>query len=138
MMNRPLTIAIALLLSGCAAKSAPEVVPEPMPALAPVVRRPAPLPLPPIPPDVASVATLTPPEIVVAADQARTDATGYVAWTHSKAANIDRLTTLTAALNTAIAQMQAGKVGGKYRPTDVTAARLALRELRSFLATKGD
>lgn len=138
MMNRPLTIAIVLLLSGCAAKDVPDAVPqpEPLPLPAPPVRRSAPLPVPPVPPD--TVAALTPPEILVAADQARADAVGYVAWAHSKAENIDRLTTLTSSLNATVAQMRAGKAAGKYRATDVMAARLALRELRSFLASKGD
>lgn len=124
------TLALALFLSGCAATPPPEPMPlPPEPVVTPIVRRPSPPP---------TIATLTPPEIVVAADQAHRDATGYVAWSKSKPENIDRLTTLTAALNTAVAQMKAGRAQGRYRPTDVVAARAALRELREFLIHKGD
>ena len=128
---------LALLLSGCGASPAPE----------PLILPPDPPPVqqaqraqPKAPPVAApsTITTLTASEIVVAADQARVDATGYVAWKHSKAENIDRLTTLTTNLTAAVSQMQAGRVRGKYKPTDVVAARGALRELRSFLANKGD
>lgn len=137
MMNRPLTIALMLLLSGCHAKTVLDAPPpEPMVVIERPARHFVPLPVPPVPPD--TVAALTPTEIIVASDQARTDATGYVAWSASKPENIDRLTTLTASLNVAVAQMRAGRMHGKYAPTDVIAARAALKELRSFLATKGD
>jgi hypothetical protein len=141
-MKRPLTFAVTLLLAGCASKPVPDVLilpPEPPPAL-PVARHLAPVPPPPLPPldPPASVARLSPSEILIAADQARADANGYVAWKRSKPENIDRLTTLTATLNIAVAQMRAGRVRGKYAPTDIIAARAALHELRSFLATKGD
>lgn len=130
-MRRP--IVLALLLSGCAASPAPDPLilpPDPPPiAVEPVVRAPA---------KSSAPAPLTPSEIIVAADQGRTDATGYVAWKHSKAENIDRLTTLTAALNAAVAKMRAGYANGKYVTTDVMAARSALAELRSFLSNKGD
>lgn len=127
------TLALAVILSGCAATPPPEpmpVPPSPEPVVIPAARRP--LPAPP------TIATLTPPEIVVAADQAHRDAVGYVAWSRSKPEIIDRLTTLTANMNAAVAQLKAGRVQGRYRPTDVLAARAALRELRSFLANKGD
>jgi hypothetical protein len=125
------TLAIAVLLAGCSAAPASQDDP---------------LPLPPDPPPApiahqsppATVATLTPPEIVLAAEQAHRDASGYVAWRLSKPENIDRLTTLTANMNAAVAVMKAGRVRGRYKPTDVLAARAAVRELRSFLANKGD
>lgn len=125
------TLALAIVLSGCAATPPPEpMLVPPEPVLMPIVRQ-----APPHPPTIAA---LTPPEIVVAAEQAHRDATGYVAWSRSKPENIDRLTTLTANMNAAIAQMKDGHARGRYRPTDVLAARAALNELRSFLKNKGD
>jgi hypothetical protein len=114
------TLAAVLILSGCAAT-------QPPPVSAPVD-----------PPAPSTIATLTPPEIAAAADQARRDAAGYVAWSFSRPENIDRLTTLTTGLDAAIARMKAGRVRGRYRPADVVAARAALRELRAFLVNKGD
>lgn len=119
---------LAILLSGCTT-SAP--TPEPLP-----------IPLPPLPATTPvatpTTATLTPQEIIIAAGQAHHDATGYVAWSRSKPENIDRLTTLTTTLDSAVARLKAGRVHGRYRSTDVLAARSALRELRSFLMNKGD
>lgn len=127
-----LPITLILLLVGCDKTAVDDPLPTPPEFVAaPVVQRQQVHPTP-------TVATLTPPEIVVAADQAHHDATGYVAWKKSKPENIDRLTTLTATMNEAVARMKAGKVNGRYQPTDVVAARGALRELRSFLSNKGD
>lgn len=136
-MNR--CIPIILLLAGCAASAVPEPPPQPpQPVEQPVVhvRRPA-APVA-VAPSGDAVSALSPSDILVAADQARADATGYVAWKQSKPANIDRLTTLTLALNAAVSKMRAGKVVGKYQAVDVLAAKSALRELRTFLSTKGD
>lgn len=138
-MIRSLVCGVALLLTGCAtpahAPDAPVVVADMPPA--PVKRQVA-VPVPPTPPGEISVAALSPVELLGVADQARADASGYVAWKHSRAENIDRLADLTAALNTAVARMKAGRTGGKYRPADVLAARSAVRQLRMFLAQKGD
>lgn len=138
-MKRPVTFAITMLLAGCASKSAsdlPSVLPEP-PIPPPTVQHVVPPPTP-TRNSAALIAKLSPPEIIIAADQARADATGYVAWKKSKAENIDRLGDLVKALSVAVAHMQAGRTHGKYAPTDIIAARGALRELREFLANKGD
>ncbi len=130
------SLALLFLLAGCdAAAVDEEQLPTPPEFVAAPVepQRELAAPRP-----TATVGTLTPPEIVVAADQAHKDATGYVAWSKSKPENIDRLTTLTSNMNDAVARMRAGAVHGRYRPTDVVAARAALRELRSFLSNKGD
>lgn len=127
-------LALAAFLSGCASAPAHDDPPPrlpPVPASVPEVVRTVPKP-------PATIATLTAPEIVVAANQAHRDATGYVAWSNSKPENIDRLTTLTSTLDAAVARMKAGRADGQYKPTDVVAARAALRELRSFLKNKGD
>lgn len=129
-------LALAAFLSGCASAPAHDDPPPrlpPVPVSVPEVVRAVPKPSGP-----ATIATLTAPEIVVAANQAHRDATGYVAWSNSKPANIDRLTTLTSTLDAAVARMKAGRADGQYKPTDVVAARSALRELRSFLRDKGD
>lgn len=129
-MNR--VLAVAVLLAGCSAAPIDDPLPlPPDPPPAPVVRRPPPAAPP-------TIATLTPTEIVVAANQAHRDASGYVAWKKSKPENIDRLTTLTANMNAAVAAMKAGRVQGRYNPTDVMAARAAVRDLRSFLTNKDD
>lgn len=129
---RRASLALVFFLAGCdaAAVDGVEALPTPPEFVSAPVAKQAPRP--------ATLATLTPPEIVIAADQAHKDATGYVAWSKSKPENIDRLTTLTSGMNDAVARMKAGAVNGRYRPTDVVAARAALRELRSFLITKGD
>ncbi len=80
----------------------------------------------------------TPHDILLAADQARADAYGYVAWKQSKPENIDRLTTLMQDLNAAVARMHSASVRGKYAASDVRAARKALGALRGFLSNKGD
>jgi hypothetical protein len=136
-INRSLTFTITLMLAGCASKPVPDTIiiqsePPPVPVIThhPTPSRPLGI--------SASISRLTPSEILVAADQARVDANGYVAWKRSNPENIDHLTTLTVALNIAVTQMRAGRRHGKYAPTDVIAARAALHELRSFLATKGD
>lgn len=126
------TLALAVFLTGCAAAQVPEPMPvPPEPVAMPIVHR-----APPAPPP--TIATLTPLEIVSAAEQAHRDATGYVAWSKSKAANIDRLTTLTTAMNTAVERLKSGRAQGRYRPVDVVAARSALSDLRGFLRDKGD
>jgi hypothetical protein len=129
---RQAILAMAIFLAGCDAAAVDDplpIPPEPVPA--PVVHR----SLPPAPP---AMAALTPADIVAAADQAYRDVSGYVAWSQSKPENIDQLTMLTVELNAAVARMKAGKVRGRYQPGDVVAARTALRDLRSFLANKGD
>lgn len=137
-MKHPVTFAVALILmSGCTSSPPAEVIvapPEPPPA---PMRHAAPLPIPPLPPST-DIARFTPAEIQAAADQARADATGYVAWKHSRPENIDRLTDLTSALNEAVARMRATKTHGRYADADVVSARSALQDLRWFLSTKGD
>jgi hypothetical protein len=130
-----------MVLVGCAQPRAPAPVPVEAPA-PPPVRRVVPFPRPPIPPtgDATSQEEVpaTPHDILVAADQARADAYGYVAWKQSKPENIDRLTTLMQDLNAAVTHMRAAEVRGKYAAPDVRAARTALGALRSFLSNKGD
>jgi hypothetical protein len=87
---------------------------------------------------VAEVASLSPHQVIVAAEAAHDDAAGYVAWRESKPTNIERLTVLTRDLDGAITRMRAHEVGHKYPPGDVFAARAALRALRLFLREKGD
>jgi hypothetical protein len=104
--------------------------------------KPAALPVPPVPsiaadPGVA-IAAMPPKRLMSAAEQAQTDATGYVAWQHSRAENIDRLTELSRVLGEAVATLQAHEAGGWYRQQDVDAARAALLEMRVFLTNKGD
>jgi hypothetical protein len=81
---------------------------------------------------------LSPHQVIAAAEAAREDATGYVAWKGSKAPNIERLTALTRDLDASITQMRGHEVDRRYPPADVFAARAALRALRLFLREKGD
>lgn len=125
-------LAALILLSGCVSSPASDTLilpPDPPPVQ--VVAPPRPKP-----PATQPIANLSPPEIIAASETARAHAAGYVAWKHSKVENIDRLTTLTSSLNLAIARLQAGR--GKYTQADVSAARTALQDLRTFLANKGD
>lgn len=92
--------------------------------------------LEPLPPPAA--AGVTAPGVLAAADHARADADGYVAWKQSRAENIDRLAILTQRMNAAIARMKAHQSRGLYRAADVAEARRTLAELRAFLVTKGD
>jgi hypothetical protein len=87
---------------------------------------------------IQAIATLSPRQVIAAAEAAREDASGYVAWRESKPSNIERLTVLTRDLNDAITQMRGHEVGQKYPPADVSAARAALRALRLFLREKDD
>lgn len=141
MIKRIIFSVTFLLLSGCSfTRSTPEVIivpPVPPLVVAPAVHSAA------APPSItptpgASIASLSPPQLLIAADQARTDAIGYVAWKLSKPENIDRLTTLTRQVNLTITAMKAGEIKGRYQPTDVIAARASVQALRSFLRTKGD
>jgi PBP1b-binding outer membrane lipoprotein LpoB len=143
-MKATLPFALTMVLTACAAGTAPPPAYAPPPH---VIVQHAPkqqnTPVPPIPldssdsPDPAT-SKLTPKEIVVVAEQAKADAAGYVAWKDSKNENIDRLTTLTVDLNNAVATMRANEHDGTYRAADVLNARTALHELRRFLATKDD
>ncbi len=85
-----------------------------------------------------SIAALSPPQVIIAADEARADAAGYVAWRQSRPDNIERLTSLTRDLNAAIMAMRAHRVANRYPAADVSAARAALRSLRLFLRNKDD
>lgn len=126
-------LAVSILLSGCMSSPVSDealiLPPDPPPTQQVVVRG---------PPKPADAPPLSPQEIIAASEKARAHAAGYVAWKNSKTENIDRLTTLTSSLNLAIAQMQVGQARGKYAPADIAAARVALKNLRSFLSNKGD
>ena len=124
-MNRDLFLVI-LLLSGCAAADPPPLPPVPEQEVI--------IPPQKVTPKAATVAVLTPKELLTAAAQAKTDATGYVAWKKSKPENIERLTTLTVNLDNAVKKMEQGH----YTPGDVVAARGALKDLQTFLQNKGD
>lgn len=140
MIKRIIFSVTFLLLSGCSfTRSTPEVIivpPVPPVVAVPAVHSVAPPSITPAP--SASISSLSPPQLLIAADQARTDAIGYVAWKLSKPENIDRLTTLTRQVNLTITAMKAGEIKGRYQPTDVIAARASVQALRSFLRTKGD
>lgn len=117
---------------------APAVPVAPSVAPAPEAQAAAVPPVPPVPPALLTIATLSPAELLVAAEQARRDATSYVAWRKSLPENINRLNTLTQALNISVARMVTNESGGTYRAPDIIAVRTTLRALLSFLATKGD
>lgn len=137
-MNRRAVFLATLALASCGttASPAPDTPAPPPPAVVVVVPRPVIVPAPP--PAADPIAKLTPQQLAAAAEAAKTDATGYVVWKGSSASNIECLTILTHAVNTAVDKMAAGAIGGKYRPEDVTAARVAIKKLRTFLANKGD
>lgn len=118
---RVIIFATALLV-GCAAK-APEIV----------VVAPIPEPVEIVQPTVKAAVVPSVPAVIAAANKARTDATGYVAWKASKPENIATLTTLTRSLNSAVA-----KLHDHPKPADVLAARAAVDALRSFLIHKDD
>lgn len=90
------------------------------------------------PEPILSYEALTPAQLLLAAEQARLDATGYVAWKNSKTENIDRLTALTLTLNASIIALKTTSRDGVYLEARLMEARAALRNLRDFLATKGD
>lgn len=124
-------LAALILLSGCMASPASETIilpPDPPPIQA--------APRLPPKPTVAMAPPTDAKQIIAASEQARSDATGYVAWKHSKAENIDKLTVLTSSLNLAIARLRSER--GRYTQADVNTARSALQDLRSFLTAKGD
>jgi hypothetical protein len=127
-----------LLLSGCSFRSpSPEIVIVP-PPVAVVHTAPVAAPVPTPAPAGASISSLTAPQLLTAAEQARADAQNYVAWKLSKAENIARLTTLVQGVNLRISQMKDGRIKGRYQPTDIIAAKGAVQALRSFLIVKGD
>lgn len=129
---------LLLALAGCEPKPIPEpstpplavvIPPKPPKIIAPVA----------VPSDpVAAVSVLPATQLPHAAQKSLTDADHYVAWNMARADNIDVLTVLTERVSNSIAAMKAGRAQGRYRPTDVMAARAALRELREFLIHKGD
>ena len=121
---------VGLILSGCAAASEPDEVVVPIPE--PIKTEEPP---PPAKPPAATKEATT---IIKAAEQAKIDATGYVAWKKSRPENIERLTTLTLNLNGALHRMERGKTKGHYAPGDVAAAQVALKDLQNFLQNKGD
>jgi hypothetical protein len=166
-MRGSLSAIVVILLASCSAAEAP-TLPLPPPEVAgppspPPVRH-ATMPVPPRPPhdDAApkggpqatsasedqlkaredhpqTVATLSAHDIITAADQARTDALGYIVWSKSLPDNITHMSELTDKLTNAVKQMEDHATApGSYVATDVIAARAALYDLRIYLRTKGD
>jgi hypothetical protein len=138
MMTRSIIFGVTfLLLASCSPTHSP--VPEiiivpPLPPVAVVHTSPVSKPASPD----AAISSLTAPQLLTAAEQARADAQNYVAWKLSKSENIARLTTLVQGVNLRISQMKDGRVKGRYQPTDIIAAKGAVQALRSFLISKGD
>lgn len=132
-MNRALIQNIFLLLSllGCAATNKEETIIPPPTEESIKLEEPVLTKHTPSPTKEASA-------ILKEAEQAKIDATGYVAWKKSRPENIERLTTLTLNLNGALQKMQHGKVRNRYSPGDVAAAQAALKNLQNFLQNKGD
>lgn len=158
-MRGSLSAVVVILLASCSAAEAPTLPPPPPgvagPPSPPPVRHAA-MPVPPIPPKGGppttapeattasenkpqTVATLSAHDIITAADQARTDALGYIVWSKSLPDNITHMSELTDKLTNAVKQMEDHATApGSYVATDVIAARAALYDLRIYLRTKGD
>lgn len=126
---RGFAVLLAAALNGCACTINPPATITVEPPMPPpqLVQRAAP-----------AAGPSAPQQVLAAAEQARTDAAGYVAWTQSKPANIHRLTDLTHELDLAIARMRTHEISQRYPAADVSAAQIALAALRSFLANKDD
>ncbi len=126
---------LALVVASCARH--PAKAPElhfPTPLAAPVVI----VEKPPVPPHVVAPSEPSPDAVLKDSETYRDEATRYVAWKNSKPANIETLTSMTAAVTDAIHAMKASRAHGHYDPVKVIAARAAVDALREFLAHKQD
>ena len=85
-----------------------------------------------------ALATLSPHELLVAAQEAKDSSTRYVLYSKAKPANTDRLTALKVEMDAATDQMTANKTAKGYRAADVVRMRNATRDMQNFLHTKDD
>ncbi len=83
-----------------------------------------------------SSATDSPAAVIRDNAALREQATKYVASPRSKAAVIDRLTTLTLQATQTVQRLRAGRTRRGYRATDVMAARVAADALAAYLQTQ--
>lgn len=77
-----------------------------------------------------------PDEIVIEAQRAGVEADEYVISPGRRATVINRLGVLVVQMNAAVAAMIRTGESGRYRPTAVASARLAVEDLRDFLKTQ--
>lgn len=135
-MKRPYLI-LALLSASC---TVPEKThrdtlpprPEPVPEVILIEPRAQAVPVLPL------VRAETPAEILQQSAKLRKDATDYVIWHKSIAANIDRFTILTRRAASAEDALKASLHHGRYGAVETVAAGRAKDALQFFLTAKGD
>ena len=125
---------VVALFAGCAPSKpvALEFPPAPPPAVvkaAVIVRH---------PPETVAPGIATADAVIRDSNTFRDEAGRYVAWTKSRPANIDRLSTLTVAVTAAVNVLRSSRTHGRYGVPEVMAARIAVDALREFLAHKQD